>query len=139
MMEVVVDADDRLKSYTFSKRTCGRGVGVATLLVDCLAGRTVDEILAYRPEDFLADYPVEDELEEFLGLKHLIAVQSVLEVLTGRASGGRHEACAAAEIAHENGDIVIDARIRVDLVTEKVKSCGNCKGCGTKKAKVVFE
>lgn len=138
VIRVVVDSDDRLKEYNFSKRTCGQGVGAATLLIDTLRGHTVEELLAYAPEDFAADHPVEHELEEFLGLKHLIAIQSTLEVLTGHASGGPHDTCAAAEIGCEDGDVVIEARIRVDLVTEKIKSCGNCKGCGKKQGKVVF-
>jgi hypothetical protein len=139
IINVVVGPDDRVKSYAFSKRSCGRGVGVATLLADCLCGRTVDEVIAWEPEDFLAEHPVEDELEEFLGLKHLFAVQSALEVLTGRTSGGAKEPCAAAEIVFEDDDVIIEAQIRVDVVTEKIKSCGNCKGCGSKKRKVVFK
>jgi hypothetical protein len=138
IIEVAVDSDDRLKRYAFSKRTCGRGVGVASLLGDSLNGLTLDEILAIEPEAFLAQHPVEDELEEFLGLKHLFAVQSALEVLTGREAGGPADPCAAAEISFQDDEVVIVAKIRVDVVTEKIKSCGNCKGCGSKKRKVVF-
>lgn len=139
IVQVVVDSDDRLKSYAFSKRTCGQGVGVATLLLDILRGRSVKDILEYKPETLLAEHPVQDELEEFLGLKHLVAVQSALEVLTGQTSGGPQDTCAAAEIGYEDGDVVIDALIRVDLVTERIKSCGGCKGCGKKRSKVVFK
>lgn len=139
IVQVVLDADERLKSYSFSKRTCGQGVGVAGLLMDHLRGRSVEELIAYEAEQFLTDYPIPDELEEFLSLKHLFAVQSALEVYTGLASGGPKDLCAAAEIAHDEGEVVIDARIMVDLVTEKIKSCGNCKGCGNAKAKVVFK
>lgn len=139
VIQVVVDADDRLKSYNFAKRTCGKGVGVGTLILDYLHGRTVDEILAIDPDTLLAEHPFEEEIEEFLNLKHLFAVQGVLEVLTGKASGGPDDVCAAAEIGYEDGEIVVEARILVDLVTEKIKSCGGCKGCGKKKAKVVFK
>lgn len=138
MVQVVIDSDDRLKSYTYSKKTCGKGVGVASLLVEHFAGMTVDELLALDAETFLAQHPVDNELEEFLGLKHLFAVQSALEVLTGHEPGGPEDLCAAAEIRYDQGDLVIEARILVDLVTEKITSCGHCKGCGTKKAKVVF-
>ncbi|MDX9973508.1 MAG: hypothetical protein RBU21_11030 [FCB group bacterium] len=139
VIEVVIDNEDRLKRYAFSKRTCGQGVGVAALLLDCLQGRSVDDILAWESADFVAEHPVEDELEEFLGLKHFFAVQSALEVLTGREPGGPGDPCAAAEISIEDGEVVINAQIRVDIVTEKIKSCGNCKGCGNKKSKVRSE
>lgn len=141
VIEVVLDDQDRLKEYSFRKRTCGQGVGSGNLLIGALGGMPAEELLSMSPEYFLQTWPVEDPLEEFLGLKHLIAVQSALEVLLGRASGGPGEICAAAEISFEDGDTILNARISVDLVTEKIKSCGNCKGCGTsKKAKkmVVF-
>ncbi|HNR31179.1 MAG TPA: hypothetical protein PKI11_09835 [Candidatus Hydrogenedentes bacterium] len=130
LIHVVVDLEDRLKSYRFIKRTCGRGVGADTLLLDTLGGRTVDAILELSPVQLLAEHRITEPLEEFLALKHLIALQSALEVLTGRASGGPGEVCAAAEIAFEDGDTVIHARISVDLLTEEIKSCGNCRSCG---------
>jgi len=138
MLSLCVDAQDCLKEYRFIKRTCGQGVGMDTLLMEHLRGRGVEEILALTPEEFMDTYEAEEELEEFLALKHLIAVQSVLEVLIGKSSGGAGEMCAAAEIIFDNDETLIEARINVELVTEKIKSCGNCKGCGKeKKAKKV--
>jgi len=135
MITVAVDDGDRLAGYRFIKRTCGQGVGADGLLQDMLCGHTVDEILAIEPETFLETYPVELPIEEFLGLKHLIAVQSALEVLTGKAPGGPGEICAAAEVVYDAGQVVIEARILLDLVTEKIKSCGNCGSCGKSKKK----
>jgi hypothetical protein len=143
LIRVVVDSNDVLKDYRFVKRTCGQGVGVDTLLLDQLAGQTVEAILAIEPEAFLEAHPVEDPIEEFLNLKHLIAVQSALEVLIGRARGGPKDICAAAEIGCEGNDTVLDARISIELMTQKIESCGNCKGCGKtrkpKKKRVVFQ
>lgn len=141
IMEVTLDSRDCLKGYHFRKRTCGQGVGVDALLLGVLAGQSAERVIAITPEEFLETWPVADPLEEFLGLKHLIALQSSLEVLLGRASGGSGEICAAAEVICDGEETVITARIAVDLVTEKIKSCGGCKGCGTtRKAKkmVVF-
>ncbi|MBI2421704.1 MAG: hypothetical protein HYV27_02660 [Candidatus Hydrogenedentes bacterium] len=143
MIRVEVDAEDRLTLYRFIKRTCGQGVGTDTLILPLLQGKTVDEILALQPLEFIEEHPVEEEIEEFLNLKHLIAVQSTLEVLTGKAAGGPNDICAAAEIQFEDGMTIIEARISVDLVTEEIKSCGGCKGCGKnkkapKKAIVIF-
>lgn len=140
VIQAIVGDDDRLLSYRFIKRSCGKGVGADSLLEEILVGQSVDAILAMAPEEFLEDHPPVEAIEEFLGLKHLIAVQSVLEVLVGRSAGGADDLCAAAEIAYENGATTIDAVIKVDLVTERIKSCGSCRGCGTskKKKKVVF-
>ncbi len=139
LLTLTVDDEDRLTEYRFVKRTCGQGVGADSLLGEQLAGRTVGEILALEPDAFLAAYPVPEGVEEFLTLKHLIAVQSALEVLTGQASGGPGEICAAAEIGYAPDATTLHVRISVDLVTERIKSCGSCGGCGkAKQERVVF-
>jgi len=139
IIHVELDADDRLQDYYFSKRSCGQGVGAGNLLIEKLRGWSVEKVLAFDAEGFLAEFPIEDELEEFLSLKHFFAIQSVLEVLTGKQPGGKDDPCAAAEISHEDGTLVIDGQIAVDLVTDKIRACGSCKSCGkSKKAKVTF-
>lgn len=141
VIEVILDESDALKAYSFRKRTCGQGVGVDSLLIDVLGGMAAEELLAISPEQFLETWPAGEPIEEFLGLKHLIALQSSLEVLLGRAAGGPGAICATAEVAFEDGDTIITSVIALDLVEEKIKSCGNCKGCGTTrkvKRQVVF-
>jgi hypothetical protein len=138
LITVTVGPDDTLQAYRFHKRTCGQGVGADSLLLEQFAGLSVDALLALDAETFIAEHPVELEIEEFLNLKHLFAVQAALEVLCGKEPGGKDDPCAAATVAVEpDGSVVIEGRIAVDLMTEKIRSCGNCKGCGTKK-KVVF-
>ena len=145
LIRVELDENDRLLDYRFVKRTCGQGVGVDCLLLSIMSGKRAQDILATAPETFLESQPAGEPIEEFLALKHLIALQSALEVLLGQSAGGAKDICAAAEIGFEDGVTTLDARIRVDLVTERIKSCGNCKGCGsgrtarrTKPKRVVF-
>lgn len=140
VIQVTLDSVDRLKDYFLAKRTCGQGVGAGNLLIEWLRGKSVDELLTYSSDQFLNEHPIEDELEEFLSLKHLFAIQSVVEVLTGKEPGRKDDPCAAASVSYEDGDVIIDGVIAIDLVTEKIKSCGNCRACGKKpkKPKVVF-
>ena len=77
LIEVVLDRNDRLKEYRFSKRTCGQGVGAQSLLIDQLGGRPLNELLVMTAEEFLTEYPIDDPVEEFLSLKHLFAVPAV--------------------------------------------------------------
>lgn len=135
MIRVTLNEHDTLESYEFVKKTCGQGVGLKSLLLDQLRGATLDEILALTPEIFLESYPVAEPIEEFLGLKHLFAVQAALEVLTGAQSGGPEDLCAAAEIVFDGTLLTVEGRIRIDLVTERIKSCGGCKSCGTRPRK----
>lgn len=140
-IRVVVDAEDRLKDYGFSKRTCGQGIGSATLLLDHLAGLSIDDLLAWDAEIALNTFPIanpgtkEGDIEEFLTLKHFFAVQSALEVLVGREPGRKGDLCSAADISFDDGEMVIEALIDVDIVTDRIKSCGNCGSCGAKKKK----
>lgn len=134
VIHIVLDSEDRLKEYRFAKRTCGQGVGAESLLIDQLAGRNLSELLTISADDFLTEYPIYDEIEEFLSLKHLFAIQSALEVLTGKEPGRKGDAFAAGEITFENGETTVYGRIVIDVVTEKIKSCGNCGSCGSEKA-----
>ena len=136
LIRVELDESDRLKHYTFAKRTCGQGVGAESLLIDQLRGRNLDQLLAVTAEDFLAEFPIYDEIEEFLSLKHLFAVQSALEVLTGKEPGRKNDPFAAGEIQYDEHETVITGRIIVDLVTEKIKACGGCASCGDDSPKV---
>ncbi len=133
ILSVTLDEQECLKAYTFSKRTCGQGVGAQSLLIDQLGGKTLQELLAYTADDFLTEFPIADEIEEFLSLKHLFAIQGALEVLTGKESGGKDAAFAASGIFYGEDETVVEGRISIDLVTEKIKACGNCGTCVSEK------
>ena len=130
IIQIAVDADDRLTAYAFTKKSCGQAVGALSLLSDHLPGKTINEILEIAPEFFLQQYTATEEIEEFLALKHLIAVQCALEVLTGKESGGPNDLCSAAEISFAEGNTELIAHLAVDLITEKIRSCGGCGTCG---------
>ena len=133
-IEVVLDGQDRLKEYRFAKRTCGQGVGAESLLIDQLQGRSLEELVNKTAEEFLEEFPIFDEIEEFLSLKHLFAIQGALEVLTGKEPGGPYDAFAASNVVYTEDETRIEGFISVDIVTDKIKACGGCGTCGSEKA-----
>lgn len=135
VIEVVLDENDCVKSYSLSKRTCGQAVGVTDLLLPILKGWSVQRLLACDPEAFFADFPPREPIEEFLGWKHLFALQAALEVLVGKAPGRKDDPCPVASVSHEDGRTTIDARIVIDVLTDRIAACGGCKGCGSRKKK----
>ncbi len=137
LLEVVLNADDSLKDYRFSKRTCGQGVGMADLIIEQLRGRSMKELLDKTAQDFLAEFPIPDPVEEFLSLKHLFAIQGALEVYAGIESGTKQSAFAIAGVEYGEDETLINGRISVDILTEKIKSCGGCKSCGNTEGKAV--
>jgi len=131
LIRVVLDEQDQLTEYVFAKRTCGQGVGAESLLIDQFRGRSAKDLLSIRAEDFLAEYSFVDEVEEFLSLKHLFALQGALEVLTGKEPGRAGDAFAAGEISYDGAETVIQGRISVDVVADKIEACGGCASCGS--------
>lgn len=125
---VTLDAEDRLKKYLLAKKTCGRGVGHASLLLEELSGRSAGEILSLGPDDIQRETGIED----FLRQKHLMALQGALAVLTGEASGGVSDWCAPLEVVRDSGETLIRARILVDILTERIAACAGRARCGCK-------
>jgi hypothetical protein len=132
-MRVVLDPDDRIEQYRFIKHTCGSGIGADSLLLDYFQNRSLAEVLTLDVNAFCDQFPTADEFEMFLILKHFFALQSVLGAYAGNIPGGAGEACAISGISQGEGHVVIDAEILVDIITDKIKACGRCEGCGTKK------
>jgi len=125
-IRITLDDRDRLTGYRFIKQTCGRDVGERSLLTEFLLGLSVDELLAIDSEHLFAVCQPEDDVSRFLHLKHLFAIQAVLEVYTGHSSGAGNFPCTIAEIGDDRGQVVIDADIDVVLVTDKIKACAGC-------------
>jgi len=128
LIQLKMDGEDRLTEYQFIKKTCGQGVGQNSLIIDVLKGLSVDELLEIDPHQFSHTLETDDEILEFLQLKHLFAVQATLEVLTGREPGGAGSACAVADVDYDGNQMIIDAEIDVDVITEQIKACAGCKG-----------
>ncbi|PCJ61200.1 MAG: hypothetical protein COA73_07685 [Candidatus Hydrogenedentota bacterium] len=129
ILAVDLDGEERLVDYRFAKLTCGQPVGDVSLLAGVLKGRTVDDLLKVTAESFLAEFPAEDELGEFLSLKHFFAVQSALEVYVGLESGAKDSLFAAAEVEYGPDSVRIQGRLAVELMEEKIEACSNCKAC----------
>jgi len=124
-----LDAGERLAGYRLAKRTCGRAVGEESLLAAELAGRPALDILNVDLEAFVA--PMElggDEVRTFLVLKHFFAVQAGIRSLLGIEGNGT--TCTVASVVCEGGDVTLEADLPIDALTEEIKACGNCKGCG---------
>ncbi len=124
-----LDADERLAGYRLAKRTCGRAVGEESLLAAELAGRRAGEIVALGVDDFMPRLDLgDDEVRTFLSLKHFLAVQAGLRALLGIEGVGT--ACVVAAVVCEGGEVTLEADIPIDALTEEIRACGNCRGCG---------
>lgn len=125
-IRVTLDNDNRIDTYRLSKKTCGGAIGVESLLLDYVGGQSVDEIIGDKELSFLQPNLAEDEIEQYLKLKHFHAIRSVLNVFVGISPGGRGDACTIAGIEYGEGYTVIDAEIKISLVADRIEPCDHC-------------
>ncbi|MCC5876072.1 MAG: hypothetical protein JJU11_07620 [Candidatus Sumerlaeia bacterium] len=137
ILQVVLDDGNHLTGYALSKRSCGRAVGEKALLLEELGGRHEEEILALDPEVFADPAGNLDDAEFVLRFKHLLALQSGLRVIAGHEPGGEGNAVRVGQVTWDAGELILDAVISVDVITEKIESCGRCKGCAGLAKKVL--
>lgn len=129
LLRLTIDERENIVDYDLAKETCGAAVGDEPFLLGFFKDRPYTDILDLDTERFCKIYPVDKRLQ-FICLKHFIALSALLRVYTGREAGGVADFCTIADIKSDNGAVTIEAQIAVDLVTEKIKSCGYCNGCG---------
>lgn len=137
ILQVVLDDGNHLLGYALSKRSCGRAVGEKALLLDELGGRHDEDILALDPEVFADPNGNLDDAEFVLRFKHLLAVQGGLRVIAGQEPGGAGNPIRVGQVTWDNGELILDAVISVDVITEQIESCGRCKGCAGLAKKVL--
>jgi len=137
VIDIQLDAEERLRDYRLNKRTCGAAVGQESLLLDLLAHRSVEEVLQLEASDVVARFPRMPQAEEFLYFKHFLAVQEALKVLSGLAEGGPGATCEASSIDAEGDNLRFVGTIAVDLMTDRIRACARCSSCSPKKPTIV--
>ncbi len=118
LLRLALDASDRVTRYTLTKRTCGAAVGEETLLASQVVGQTLEAVMELAvPTDFL-------------GQKHLRALQAAALALRGAEPSHASARCTPTALVCDGDGISLEALIRVDADARQVKSCGNCGRCG---------
>lgn len=129
IISLQLDSEERLISYSLTKGTCSGGVGEASLLGNLVIFRSSSELLNRPVEELLRDVSFKNDIEEFLHWKHLVALQSALAAMCGEESPSRRRVCELDEILYGPEGTTLSGRIRVDILTDEIKSCGRCVGC----------
>lgn len=145
LLELTLDADDRVTAYSLSKNTCGAPVGGRLELMSFIAGRHVDQLCdrtllqvleeatgerwGGEPEGSRSGPPKINFVNEFMLQKQLGALQRALAVYRGAAPGGKDDAFAVASIDFDGEETRIVGLLRVDILTEEIEACGGCSSC----------
>jgi hypothetical protein len=125
-IRITIDKNDKLVSYELRKRTCGRFMGAPAVIADEVCGRNMDYILAGDDDTLLGEKANTKHARKFIALKHLLAIKSVLAAYRGMKGDVRNNACAIARIDYNGDNVIIDADIKIDMITEKIEACPGC-------------
>ena len=124
-----LDHQGRLIDYSLRKNTCGAEIGSTSLLLSLFKGLAPEQVLALD-SSMLWQRMQMSEKNEYLYVKHWVALQEALSVYVGRSPGSVSDACRLAEVVCENEAVELTALIAIDALTEKIRACGNCGSCG---------
>ncbi|MFH2026708.1 MAG: hypothetical protein ABIK30_13005 [bacterium] len=124
ILTIKLDPEDRVIDYTLTKRTCGGKVGKERLIKKWLIGKDARQVAITDHVDFQAEIKVRSDLNEYIHLKHFLAVKTGLSVMFGINSGRLDDRCTVENIAYGPEGTEMTAHINVDGVVNDIKSCG---------------
>jgi len=123
IIEVELDADDRLRGYGLTKESCGAEVGRASLLGDLLRGQPAATLARLQGDELMERWGAPHEGERFLLVKHLLALREALAVYLGERHGGPDAPCALIGVEADDARTRVVARIRVELLAGEIRAC----------------
>lgn len=129
-LSLTLDHEDRVIGYELTKQTCGGSVAGRGLIRELVKHQTADEVAAIQPEAVLAHTESSDDVLEYLRLKHLFSIQAALAVFGGNASEEQSRLLTIEPVDHGPDDLTILATVHLEVLTDKIKACGLCDGCG---------
>jgi hypothetical protein len=125
-LRIRLDADDRITRYALRKLSCGGAVGNQSLIIDWLENKSAEEVIASSPDVILDSHEITDEIDEYLFLKHFLAVKAGLSIMLGKDSGGIEDYCQIEAIRHGPNGTELLAHISVEGMTAEIQACGRC-------------
>ena len=131
VLQIRIGHDNRITKYWLRKRSCGGVAGERSLIFEWMESHSAEGISRMPVNEFLSAFPVTDEVQEYLLLKHFFAVQSGIRILLGEETGRPDDFCAVESIEYHPDGIDLLAHLRIEAVTEQIQACNRCSNCST--------
>jgi hypothetical protein len=132
ILRLQLDHQDRVTGYSLTKRTCGGIMGKESLLMKWCGSLPATQVRDTTVDQFVAKFPTEDAVIEFVRLKHLLALQKGIAVLVGETSARPDDSIVLESVEYSAEGVELVAHIKVDMVTDEIRACGRCGSCGSK-------
>ncbi|MFC1475046.1 hypothetical protein ACFLQG_00220 [Candidatus Zixiibacteriota bacterium] len=124
ILEINIDNNDIIKSYSITKRTCGRELLTKPSINSLIVNRSIEEILDFNIGEILIQEKPKTVRKEYLIVKHLVAVQSGLAVMLGKSSGSVEDFCTVVKIEQTEDGTIFECELSGTGLKEEIKSCG---------------
>jgi hypothetical protein len=120
---IILDANDCLISFDFSKLTCQKPVGGGTGFIDLCRGKPVDEVTHLEFSDLVVELGLTDSEEQFLLYLEWDALGAALEQYLGCGHDVDLERYQIATIAYEANQVEIRQMVASPKEMPKLVPC----------------
>lgn len=123
MVKIKLDLEERLLDFDFSKITCSKEIGGGTGYMEYCAGKSVEEILAFRFSDLTRVLGLADPDDQFFLYLEWDALRTALCQYLGNEEDVDRERYQLVSIAHEKDFVEISQVIHPEQNMPKLVSC----------------
>ncbi|MFQ5499359.1 MAG: hypothetical protein ACE5FH_06775 [Candidatus Zixiibacteriota bacterium] len=122
-LKIQFDSDSRILRYKLRKKSCGGTVGSRAMIGRWIKLRTAEQVLSTTPREIMRLHPQTSDMQEYLVLKHFLAVQAALRMMLGIEPGRASDYCTIDSIEYGPEGTLLQAEIDVNGMTEEIKAC----------------
>ena len=122
-INILLDGNDHLLNFDFSKMTCQKEVGGGTGFLDYCLGKSVDTLSELEFQDINDDLELHDTESQFLLFLEWSALGAALDQYQGKLSPNDQEQYQIATIAYESDQVEIKQMVLAPSEMPKIIPC----------------
>ena len=122
-ISILLDGNDHLLNFEFSKMTCQKEVGGGTGFLDYCLGKSVETLSEIEFQDINDDLKLNDTESQFLLFLEWSALGAALDQYQGKLSPNEQEQYQLATIAYESDQVEIKQMVLAPSEMPKIIPC----------------
>ena len=122
-ISILLDGNDHLLNFEFSKMTCQKEVGGGTGFLDYCLGKSVETLSEIEFQDINDDLKLNDTESQFLLFLEWSALGTALDQYQGKLPPNEQEQYQLATIAYESDQVEIKQMVLAPSEMPKIIPC----------------
>ena len=122
-ISILLDGNDHLLNFEFSKMTCQKEVGGGTGFLDYCLGKSVETLSEIEFQDINDDLKLHDTESQFLLFLEWSALGAALDQYQGKLAPNEQEQYQLATIAYESDQVEIKQMVLAPSEMPKIIPC----------------